>query len=491
MRHTYAFYILIAAVALLDMPCQAVDFDFYGRTGNGIEVDFSSRPGVPAGATFSGLSLSGFGSHTVLTSSNLNQGNFLNDGRLWVFADPARNTPALGDVDPAARGFQGTLQGSILINGQQKTFAVTIQPGYTGAGSGSVGQSLESINNPGNNKLFVAQQQQRLRYLGFVREGGAAIAVDGLFGPNTDSALRTFQAAFVAGVNTSQNNVDGIIGPNTAGWLNAANAPTWEELIDPDPQVPGTFSVNSMIGNFDILPSRDPGTNLRTGLTPQIERFGTNWALNLWRSGSADAKAATGITQLMNAMSTADGYGSAAAHSTHLVGMDIDMHVDSSTWNFGNGVTSLAEQRVIDIAVAYIDAGASGGPESGRVIRIITSNQDIRAGLISLRPSTPISFDSSGSHQNHLHLDVGSPTRLAGRADLPGDFNFDDKVDGKDFLVWQRGGSRNPLSAADLALWQSSYNASLTATIVNVPEPSSLAFVFSTVSCWFLRRTVR
>ena len=39
----------------------------------------------------------------------------------------------------------------------------------------------------------------------------------------------------------------------------------------------------------------------------------------------------------------------------------------------------------------------------------------------------------------------------------PGDFNNDGKVDGRDFLVWQRGGSPTPLSATDLAAWQSHY----------------------------------
>ena len=489
MRHPCAMLLLFAASYSQAALCLAVDYQFYGRTGNGIQIDFKSRLGVPSGATFSGLSLSGFGSHTALTSSNLNQGNFLVDGQLWVFADPARNTPSLGDVDPASRGFQGTLEGTVLVNGQQKSFAVTVQPGYTGAGSGSVGQSLEAINKPANNKLFVAQQQQRLRYLGFVRQGGTPISVDGDFGPNTDAALRTFQAAFVAGINTTQSNVDGIVGPNTAGWLNAANAPTWEELIDPDPQVPGSFSVNTMIGDFDILPSRDPGTNLRTGLTPQVERFGTSWAQDLWIQGSAEAKAATGTTQLMNAMSAVDGYGSAVSHSTHRVGMDIDMHVDASTWNFGNGVTSAAEQKAIEVAVNYIDAGASGGLDMGKVIRIISSNQDILAGLNSMRPATATFFDSSGGHQNHLHLDVGSPTRIAGLADMPGDFNFDDQVDGKDFLVWQRGDTINPLSGSDLALWQSIYNASVTAAVTTVPEPATLLLLILAGSCWSLRRS--
>ena len=55
---------------------------------------------------------------------------------------------------------------------------------------------------------------------------------------------------------------------------------------------------------------------------------------------------------------------------------------------------------------------------------------------------------------------------------IAGDFDSDGDVDGGDFLVWQRGGSPNPLSAADLAIWQQSYAAPqlLTGNVV-VPEP--------------------
>jgi hypothetical protein len=40
---------------------------------------------------------------------------------------------------------------------------------------------------------------------------------------------------------------------------------------------------------------------------------------------------------------------------------------------------------------------------------------------------------------------------------LLGDFDHDGDVDGRDFLVWQRGGSPTPFSASDLANWQSNY----------------------------------
>ncbi|QDT70774.1 Putative peptidoglycan binding domain protein [Planctomycetes bacterium MalM25] len=463
----------VVVVLVSAVGATAADYEFYGRSGDLIEIDLGSLPGVPGGAAFSSLEVGGFGNpHSGLTSSTLNQGTFANDGRFWVLPNPAADTPGEGDVDPAARGFQGVIQGNVRVNGVLKSFEVTVRPGYTGAGVGSVGQSLERLNRAANNELYVAQQQQRLRYLGYQREGGGEIVVDGDFGPNTDAALRTFQAAIVGGVNTTQANVDGIIGPNTAGWLNAANAPTWDELIDPDPQPTGTFSVSRMIGDFDLLPSCDPGGGcVRSGNTPQIERFGTSWAIELMEAGSAAAKDDTGITQLMNGMSTLDGYGSSAFHSTHRAGMDIDLHVTGSTHNFGNGSVSAAEQGVIDTAVAFIDAGSVGGPERGSILRIISSNEDILDGIRAARPSVSLSFDSSGGHRNHLHVDVGAPAQVAGLANLPGDFNLDGLVDAGDYTVW-RDGLGVEYTTGDYTLWANNFGAGdAPGSAVAVPEP--------------------
>jgi hypothetical protein len=61
-----------------------------------------------------------------------------------------------------------------------------------------------------------------------------------------------------------------------------------------------------------------------------------------------------------------------------------------------------------------------------------------------------------------------------------GDFDGDGDVDGRDFLRWQRGGSPNPFSASDLALWQDEYGGGPLGAIAAVPEPS--AFVLSLVA---------
>lgn len=482
------FTCAIFVAALVILPhARAADFNFFGRSGDAIELNLSGLPGIAAGSTFSGLNTGGFTGHTVLTSDILTGQAFSTSGRMWIAPNPARNTPALGDTNAIARGFQGTLSGSVLVNGVSKTFSVTVQPGYTGSGAGSVGQSLESMGDAGNNPLFVAQQQQRLRYLGFVRDGGAAIAVDGDFGPATNAATRTFQGTFIGGYNATQADADGIIGPNTAGWLNAKNAPTWDELVDPDPQPPGTWSTSTMIGNFDILPGYDPGTGERTGHTPQPERFGTSWTIDLIKKGSAIAKQATGRTQRINAMSRSDGYSSSCCHDTHRVGMDIDLGTVSSTWNFGNGVTSSEEQKVIDHALSFANANASG-----RVIRFITSNQDIYDG-IDAGTSAALYYDTSGSHQNHLHIDVGPPTRIAGVANLAGDFNLDDVVDMRDYIVW-RDGLGMTYRSSDYSLWRANLGrtnlTSGAAAMLAAPEPAIGIHILAaaTVSLLSMRR---
>jgi hypothetical protein len=57
-------------------------------------------------------------------------------------------------------------------------------------------------------------------------------------------------------------------------------------------------------------------------------------------------------------------------------------------------------------------------------------------------------------------------------AGVPGDFDSDGDVDGRDFLVWQR----NP-SVGDLEDWQTNYGASSLSASIAVPEPGSWALL--------------
>lgn len=69
-------------------------------------------------------------------------------------------------------------------------------------------------------------------------------------------------------------------------------------------------------------------------------------------------------------------------------------------------------------------------------------------------------------------------------AALAGDFNNDSRVDGTDFLVWQRGGSPSPNSAGDLATWRANYGqGAAVAAASAIPEPSSVAMMGILTCC--------
>jgi hypothetical protein len=495
----------VVAIALFVLSgsdlATAADFNFFGRSGDAIEINLGSIPGIAAGSSFSSLNTTGFANHTVLTSDTITAQPFASSGRLWVFANPASDTAAQGDTNTAARGFQGTLSGSVLVNGVTKTFSVTVAPGYTGSGAGAVQYNYEQYGGSTNKPLFVAQQQQRLRYLGFIPEGGDDLVVDGLFGSHTDTAFRTFQGVYIGGYSTNQSDADGIVGPNATAWLNSANAPMWGELVDPDPQTPGTWSTSRMIGDFDILPGVDSNGE-RTGYTRNQERFGSSWAMDLIRVGSPRAKSYTGRTQRINAISRYDGFSSTCCHaSSHLVGMDIDLGTDSDTWNWGDGIISYEEAKVAQHVYGFFTADAA----EGRVIRVISSNHDIEDAIHNLDSSINVFHDSTGGHQNHIHLDVGAPARDAGLANLPGDFNLDDVVDTKDYILW-RANLNKTLTQSDFNLWRANFAKKITNRpiaagvdfefvggglgITSVPEPSAGFLVLTSciIAGWWRRR---
>lgn len=79
--------------------------------------------------------------------------------------------------------------------------------------------------------------------------------------------------------------------------------------------------------------------------------------------------------------------------------------------------------------------------------------------------------------------------QTVGAAGIPGDFNGDEIVDGRDFLAWQRGESPDPLSAGDLAEWQGAYpGGGGLAAVSSVPEPASLSLIAGLASLLAFRR---
>jgi hypothetical protein len=90
-------------------------------------------------------------------------------------------------------------------------------------------------------------------------------------------------------------------------------------------------------------------------------------------------------------------------------------------------------------------------------------------------------------NQMMYRLDLATIQHLFQR--LPGDFDHNGGVDGRDFLAWQRGSSPNPLSATDLADWQANYGtAGLIADLATAPEPETILMLLASTAGMLIRR---
>lgn len=97
--------------------------------------------------------------------------------------------------------------------------------------------------------------------------------------------------------------------------------------------------------------------------------------------------------------------------------------------------------------------------------------------------------DGSGAqYTSSLITGTGLLQVMTAPISIPGDFDNDGDVDGRDFLAWHRGQSPNPLSAEDLATWQNAYHASLTAAATAVPEPVSIVLTVIALAAVSFRR---
>ena len=91
-----------------------------------------------------------------------------------------------------------------------------------------------------------------------------------------------------------------------------------------------------------------------------------------------------------------------------------------------------------------------------------------------------LNLPTGESNWNTTQLLTDGIITFVGGGGLPGDYDVDGDVDGTDFLIWQRGGSPNPLSAEDLALWEAQFGTidGVINTVGNlgapIPEPPTI-----------------
>ncbi|MDZ4658723.1 MAG: PEP-CTERM sorting domain-containing protein [Bythopirellula sp.] len=134
--------------------------------------------------------------------------------------------------------------------------------------------------------------------------------------------------------------------------------------------------------------------------------------------------------------------------------------VGTQTLTFSQPLTAWGLPAQGGVAGFYrFDIGVNGdwdlGPGIVHVdnIRLV---QTAEVPLLKLRVNTATGattlVNQSGSAISMNYYEITSEADAASA-----DFDGDTDIDGRDFLLWQRGGSPNPFSAGDLALWQDQY----------------------------------
>lgn len=152
-------------------------------------------------------------------------------------------------------------------------------------------------------------------------------------------------------------------------------------------------------------------------------------------------------------------------------GADIWLTADFATGNTNaRGLISLMEGEY-DFEAFQLEMGG------GAALEVWVASGDRTASGFGSGAFHPLSIDALPARglaaNTGLALVAGPGTGPTGG--LGGDFNADGRVDGQDFLVWQRGGSPNPVSAGDLALWKANFGATSAGTSAGaVPEPAAL-----------------
>ncbi len=119
---------------------------------------------------------------------------------------------------------------------------------------------------------------------------------------------------------------------------------------------------------------------------------------------------------------------------------------------------------VDNIALVTIESAEFTTPTGGN--NIMFGHADINSGVSNDPNYNPMMFTLIDNIEVSV-LSTSGPD---------GDYNDDGFVDGADFLVWQQGGSPNPLTPGDLEAWKTNFGTSVmaTAAVGAVPEPTTL-----------------
>ena len=377
------------------------------------------------------------------TATNLAETQYPFGEKGFLFFAPGTDENLYGDAAGSSRGFQGYLQFLYRIDGGAvRSTLIEVRPGYSEAedllnSAGLIQQARDTLNN--------MQAQQRLNYLGFPDYEGLPLAVDGIIGPRTASAISLFKAVIdpsgtglpqlpspTASYEQATEQAQGQIDELTLAWLNSRSAPRWQQLAQPvtnlanaiDQQVDSTsLIVTSPVGlppaPFTIRVGQELMTAVSVvGTTLQVQRgaqdttraehasgaqvllvpehgYGTSWLFDVLAEAGLIVRNANGIVTDLSRIRTIsprrpDGTGFASPHAdSNPADLDSEHHL--------NGLQ-------VDIDVTGLSA------DPGKTLAETLRARLTASGRI---PDAFVRHPLPGSPTNLYHVTIQPPRLLA------------------------------------------------------------------------------
>ena len=186
--------------------------------------------------------------------------------------------------------------------------------------------------------------------------------------------------------------------------------------------------------------------------------------------------------KLLLTIDPTDGDGVVTNNTTAAVSLD-SYTIASATNSLLTGWGSLADQSTPGWEEATPNAGRVSELNPTGTITLNPGQSFTLAGLWNTLGPQNITDLTFQYRDASLEATLNGVVEFAS-AGIPGDFDNDGDVDGRDFLTWQR----NP-SVGSLADWQNNYGTSgLSAVAAAVPEPSSVLLIVCGLACVSGRR---
>jgi hypothetical protein len=228
-----------------------------------------------------------------------------------------------------------------------------------------------------------------------------------------------------------------------------------------------------------------------------------------WELTELDASGAAPNLALVNVTPLASSPGSPGLHFASLVQLSVAGAGNYIDLSFSYRVQALGAGASFVGHTAAINGVTFGGP--GGFANLAQDTLDLDGAALGTAVAfanaqdDEYRFTASTTHAPHLSLMVSTNIFLhtiaaadsinftaftqtfaqTGPTTIAGDFNNDKRVDGHDFLVWQRGGSPTPLAASDLAAWRTNFGQNINATpaVTTVPEPTAALLAAGAIVC--------